>query len=53
MAGVYWWKWSSSDLGGGPGDAGYTPRGKPAEAVMRRALVGWKDRPVTVPASGR
>lgn len=53
VAGVYWWDWSSSDRGGGPGDRGFTPRGKPAEAVMRRAMSEWRDRPVLVPGASR
>jgi hypothetical protein len=50
VAGVCWWKWSSADRDGGPLDPGVTPRGKPAEAVLRAALGDWKGRPVTVPA---
>jgi hypothetical protein len=36
LRGIYWWNW---DVGGagGPGDRGYTPLGKPAEAVLREA----------------
>jgi len=33
LAGVYFWDWSGP---GGASDAHYTPRGKPAEAVVRR-----------------
>ena len=33
LEGVYFWTW---DGGGGRRDGGYTPRGKPAEAVLRR-----------------
>ena len=36
LAGVYWWKWRSSLADGGPDDDDYTPRGKPAEEVLRR-----------------
>ncbi len=36
LAGVYWWKWQSSLSDGGPEDDDYTPRGKPAEAVLQR-----------------
>ncbi len=46
IAGVFWWKWFSSDAVAGPGDGSYTPRGKPAEAVMRRAFADWAGRPV-------
>lgn len=49
LAGAYFWKWgSSSRLGDDPFD----PRGKPAEAVMLRALRGWQGRPVRVPEAG-
>jgi hypothetical protein len=49
IAGVQWWMWSTADRSGGPLDPGFTPRGKPAEAVLRAALAGWVDRPVVVP----
>jgi hypothetical protein len=49
IAGVFWWKWFSSDAVGGAGDGSYTPRGKPAERVMTRAFAEWVGRPVTVP----
>jgi hypothetical protein len=32
--GMFWWKWPSSGRGGGPGDASYTPLGKPAAEVL-------------------
>ncbi len=35
LAGVYFYLWWGE---GGPGDTGYTPRGKPAEAVLREWL---------------
>jgi hypothetical protein len=35
MAGMYWWQWSPDPAEGGPEDTGYTPHGKPAEAVLR------------------
>lgn len=38
IAGIIWWEWT--DEPGGPSDFNYTPRGKPAEQVMRR----WFDR---------
>lgn len=34
LAGVIWWEWTTAD--GGPTDFNYTPRGKPAELVLRR-----------------
>lgn len=35
LAGWFFYSWRGE---GGPGDTGYTPRGKPAEAVLRRWL---------------
>ena len=40
LGGVYWWKWRSAGAGGGPDDDNYTPRGKPAENVLRRYFMG-------------
>ncbi|RMF76353.1 MAG: hypothetical protein D6744_12415, partial [Planctomycetota bacterium] len=34
LAGVIWWEWT--DAPGGGEDFNYTPRGKPAEKVLRR-----------------
>lgn len=34
MKGVFWWAWDVTAPG--PGDTGYNPRGKPAEAVLRQ-----------------
>jgi len=48
VAGAYWWKWFSSGGVGGAGDRSFSPRGKPAQAVMTRALHAWEDRPVRV-----
>lgn len=36
FGGVYWWKWFTRPDHGGPDDNDYSPRGKPAEAVLRR-----------------
>ena len=36
IAGLCWWNWPA-DGSGGPGDAGYTPHGKPAETVLTAA----------------
>lgn len=33
LAGTIWWEWTDSP--GGPDDFGYTPKGKPAERVLR------------------
>ncbi len=49
VAGLFWWKLFSDDGAGGPGDGSYTPRGKPAEAVMKRAFADWAGRPVNGP----
>ena len=48
VAGAFWWKWFSTDRIGGPTDASFTPRGKPAELVMSRAFREWQRRPVRV-----
>jgi hypothetical protein len=34
MRGVFWWNWAVPTPG--PADTDYTPRGKPAEAVLRQ-----------------
>jgi glycosyl hydrolase family 113 len=38
MKGPFWWAWDVSAPG--PGDTGYNPRGKPAEAVLRQGQSG-------------
>jgi hypothetical protein len=49
LAGAYFWKWGSAPLAArATGDA-FDPRGKPAEAVILRALKAWQARPVRVP----
>ena len=35
-AGGYWWIWRSDPTEGGTSDSSFTPRGKPAETVLRR-----------------
>ncbi len=35
FGGMYWYAWSADPLDGGPDSDGYTPFGKPAEAVLR------------------
>lgn len=37
VGGIIWWEWDSTP--GGPGDYGYTPRGKPAEQVLRQLFM--------------
>lgn len=46
IAGVFWWKWFTSPGVGGSTDGSFTPKGKPAEAEMTRALRAWDGRPV-------
>ncbi len=46
VAGAFFWKWYTNPDMGGPEDAGFTPQGKPAEAVMRKAFQAWAGRPV-------
>lgn len=36
IRGMYWWKWPSDPDRGGLVDFGFTPKGKPAEEVVRR-----------------
>lgn len=38
--GVFWWVWSTDPDQGGPQDTGYTPHGKPAEAILREFFQG-------------
>ncbi|MBN2561719.1 MAG: hypothetical protein JXQ75_12395 [Phycisphaerae bacterium] len=38
VGGIIWWEWDLSS--GGVDDYGYTPRGKPAEKVLRRWFAG-------------
>ena len=35
FAGLFWWVWSTDPARGGPADDGYSPYGKPAEAILR------------------
>ena len=49
IAGVFWWKWFTSAGSGGPTDASFTPRGKPAQQELVRALRDWQGRPVRLP----
>lgn len=48
LAGASFWKWGSSAR---TGDDDFDPRGRPAEAVLLRALHSWQGRPVRVPAA--
>jgi len=40
---VIWWEWNAT--AGGPTDFGYTPKGKPAEQVLRQWLGAGKSAP--------
>ena len=40
VRGVYWWKWFTDPKTGEEGPAGFSPRGKPAELVLRAAYGG-------------
>ncbi|HEX5133463.1 MAG TPA: hypothetical protein VFX92_13390 [Candidatus Krumholzibacteria bacterium] len=40
IQGVYFWKWPSFLADGGPHHDGFTPNGKPAEAVVKRWFLG-------------
>jgi hypothetical protein len=53
VAGAFWWKWFSDGVPDGSGDLSYSPRGKPAEAVLRAALGQWQGRPVRVRVAAR
>lgn len=50
FAGEYWWTWETSPAQGGPTDMGYSPHGKPAEAVLR-AWYGVQARSAQSPGS--
>lgn len=47
LLGAIWWEWDASP--GGPEDYGYSPRGKPAEEVLRQFFAGARS-PTTAPA---
>ncbi len=40
IAGMYWWKWFTDPTTSEEGPAGFSPRGKPAEAILRAAYGG-------------
>lgn len=42
VQGMIWWEWSAQ--AGGPEDPGYTPKGKPAEAVLRDFFARFSSR---------
>ncbi|MEM7435692.1 MAG: hypothetical protein AAF436_11115 [Myxococcota bacterium] len=45
VAGVYWWKWFTDPNTAEEGPRGFSPRGKPAESVLRAAYGGNCDAP--------
>ncbi len=45
--GMYWWKWYSTGVGGGPDDPWMTPMNKPAAAVMARWYLGPERRKIS------
>lgn len=49
VAGVMWWEWSADP--GGPGDFGYSPRGKPALEVLRSWFRKYQPAAASAPAS--
>ncbi len=40
FGGAYWWKWPSSNMGGGPENNDFTPINKPSESVLRKNYSG-------------
>lgn len=40
FAGMFWWSWDTNPMQGGPCDNGFTPKGKPAEVVLREWYEG-------------
>ena len=40
VRGIYWWKWFTDPATAEEGPAGFSPRGKPAEAILRAAYGG-------------
>ena len=51
VAGMVFWEWSTND--GGPKDRGYTPKGKPAGALLKQWLAARRaaTAPATAPAT--
>jgi hypothetical protein len=45
VGGVIWWEWT--DTRGGPGDYNYTPKGKPAERILREWFSRVRQRQMT------
>jgi hypothetical protein len=49
VAGAFWWKWFTSERGPGREAVSFSPRGRPAEAILRASLREWRGRPVRLP----
>ncbi len=49
VGGVFWWEWSLNP--GGPNDYNYTPRGKPAEQILRQWFRWGRGGPASQPVS--
>ncbi len=49
LAGALFWKWPSQPFRAGRREEDFSPRGRPAEVVLRRALRDWEGRPVGIP----
>lgn len=49
IAGVLWWRWPTDAAGEGPAGGVFSPRGRPAEPVVRGTFTRWAGRPVRVP----
>jgi len=48
LMGAVWWEWDANS--GGPDDYGYSPRGKPAEQVLRQWFTSGRE-PTSAPAA--
>jgi len=51
LMGVIWWEWTPS--AGGPDDYGYTPKGKPAEKLLRAWFAELRRATTSAPAADR
>lgn len=49
LLGVIWWEWTTGP--GGVGDFGYTPKGKPAERLLRQWLAAAARTPTSQPTT--
>ena len=49
VSGVYWWKWFTDPKTTEEGPSGFSPRGKPAESILRAAYGGNCDAPNEAP----